>query len=308
MQTTMGETLTGEAISIYNPSSRVWKRSTCATGGVREEDYNTPLHVGALFIVLFVSTTACAFPMLALRFPKIRIPAGFLFAARHFGTGVLVATAFCHLLPTAFILLTDPCLPHFWNDTYPAMPGAIALAGIFFVAIIEMIFSPAQHVCGGGARTTAMITRAPHCEKTGCTRDGNRAGESNVDEICPARSSPTSPVIEPMTTLRDHGPLHGRVTSISRTVSRMGEQNRRLEAAEGQKIKKTLSQTSHESTESPELTSEQIFKRDVLQCALLEMGILFHSVFIGMSLSVSTGSEFVILLTAISFHRESQFR
>merc|ERR1712000_514319 len=42
---------------------------------------------------------------------------------------------------------------------------------------------------------------------------------------------------------------------------------------------------------------------DRLQCVLLEIGILFHSVFIGMALSVSTGSDFVVLLIAISFHQ-----
>lgn len=50
----------------------------------------------------------------------------------------------------------------------------------------------------------------------------------------------------------------------------------------------------------PPQTQEQ---RLVLQCLLLEAGILFHSVFIGMALSVSTGSAFVVLLIAISFHQ-----
>ncbi|KAG8758800.1 hypothetical protein FRC14_007383 [Serendipita sp. 396] len=40
-----------------------------------------------------------------------------------------------------------------------------------------------------------------------------------------------------------------------------------------------------------------------LRVALLEMGILFHSVFIGMALSVSKGSSFVVLFIAIVFHQ-----
>ena len=43
--------------------------------------------------------------------------------------------------------------------------------------------------------------------------------------------------------------------------------------------------------------------KDLLQVALLEAGILFHSVFIGMALSVATGANFIVLLIAISFHR-----
>lgn len=40
-----------------------------------------------------------------------------------------------------------------------------------------------------------------------------------------------------------------------------------------------------------------------LQCLLLEAGILFHSIFIGMAVSVATGTQFVVLLIAICFHQ-----
>lgn len=125
---------------------RQMDRPQCGSGGVRE-DYNLPLHVGALFIILTVSASACAFALVVTKVPALRINPRFLFAVRHFGTGVLLATAFVHLLPTAFISLTDPCLPGFWNDEYPAMAGAIALASVFAIATLEMVFSPGRH-CG----------------------------------------------------------------------------------------------------------------------------------------------------------------
>lgn len=51
-------------------------------------------------------------------------------------------------------------------------------------------------------------------------------------------------------------------------------------------------------------TSEAHIQRKLLlQCLLLEAGILFHSVFIGLALSVSTGTPFIVLLIAISFHQ-----
>lgn len=40
-----------------------------------------------------------------------------------------------------------------------------------------------------------------------------------------------------------------------------------------------------------------------LQCLLLEAGILFHSIFIGMAVSVATGTQFAVLLVAICFHQ-----
>jgi ZIP Zinc transporter len=59
-------------------------------------------------------------------------------------------------------------------------------------------------------------------------------------------------------------------------------------------------QRHHHRTQDANPTNPQ---KLLLQCLLLEAGILFHSIFIGMALSVSTGTPFVVLLVAISFHQ-----
>lgn len=223
--------------------------------GVDENVYNTPLHVGALFIILFVSTTACAFPILAVRFPGLRIPAPFFFAIRHFGTGVLIATAFVHLLPTAFTLLGNSCLPDFWTEKYTAMPGAMALAAIFMLMLIEMIFHPSRH------------RRQP--------TDGHEG--VRVESAAPSEGA-THPG-----TMR---PLAGRSASIGRSLSRIDRQDEERQTSEEQKQR------------------EEKQRRDMMQCFMLEAGILFHSIFIGMALSVSINNEFVVLLIAIAFHRK----
>lgn len=62
------------------------------------------------------------------------------------------------------------------------------------------------------------------------------------------------------------------------------------------------SQQNGERGDNSEMTEAQ-HKKQLLQCLLLEAGILFHSVFIGMALSVATGTSFIVLLVAISFHQ-----
>jgi zinc transporter ZupT len=57
----------------------------------------------------------------------------------------------------------------------------------------------------------------------------------------------------------------------------------------------------HGGAHMPPDAEEQ--KRLLLQCLLLEAGILFHSVFIGMALSVATGPTFAVFLIAIAFHQ-----
>ena len=51
------------------------------------------------------------------------------------------------------------------------------------------------------------------------------------------------------------------------------------------------------------LSPDEERKRQILQCLLLEAGILFHSIFIGMAVSVATGPPFVVFLIAIAFHQ-----
>lgn len=248
---------------------------------------------------------ACAFPVLATWFPRLRIPPSVLFTFSHFGTGVLIATAFVHLLPTAFTSLNNPCLSGFWTTDYPAMPGAIALAGIFLVTLVEMVFSPARHVCRGGLKVSEQETSLS--ESGVCNSHVPVARDSKTrDEV----KRPGCTRVESQSHLRDLGPLVGRQTSVSRTINRMGEECDRImriaSAPEGMRPVQESKAPPIEDVERSDdlaLTPEQKHKKAVMQVFLLEMGILFHSVFIGMSLSVSVGSEFVILLIAIVFHR-----
>ncbi|KAK5106236.1 hypothetical protein LTS08_000354 [Lithohypha guttulata] len=59
----------------------------------------------------------------------------------------------------------------------------------------------------------------------------------------------------------------------------------------------------HESIGHGSISGHQDPQKMLLQCLLLEAGILFHSIFIGMAVSVATGTAFVVLLIAICFHQ-----
>ncbi|OJI98309.1 hypothetical protein ASPVEDRAFT_79970 [Aspergillus versicolor CBS 583.65] len=282
------------------------KRSSCASGGVRSDSYDLGLHVAALFIILGTSTIACAFPLLATRFTRLRIPGSFLFFVRHFGTGVLIATAFVHLLPTAFESLNNPCLSSFWTSDYPAMPGAIALAGVFFITVIEMVFSPGQSICHGG-NNSSFQRHSPRIDEQNAGTQIDRPdlvadGGAQISQLPGSDLRPH---------LRDMGPLVGRSSSISRTMNNMSEGNEDMvrvsSAPEMQIHQEKANGTNQRDLEDHgdhfQLSPEQKQKKETMQVYLLEMGILFHSVFIGMSLSVSIGKEFVVLLIAIVFHQ-----
>lgn len=273
--------------SQESPVHGLEKRSTCGSSSVSGAVYNTALHVGALLIVWFVSTLACAFPLLAKKFPGLHIPQRFFFVVRHFGTGVLIATAFVHLLPTAFISLGDPCLGDFWIKDYPAMPGAIALASIFFVTVIEMVFHPARR-----------CSSAPSASSD----QSDEQSDKDSDESTGPQNGPVL--------MRDMAPPRARSSSVGHglnrlpTLSSVGPSQRDIET-------KRVTESEQPDPETAEFSSQPSsdlkLRKERLQCVLLELGILFHSVFIGMALSVSVGNEFVVLLIAIIFHRTYLF-
>ncbi|KAH6684962.1 zinc-regulated transporter 1 [Plectosphaerella plurivora] len=285
-QCTVQDTVRDDAVLVSR--SLPVKRSTCGGGGANLDEYNLPLHVGGLFIILGVSFFSCAFALIAKKVSFIRIPAGFFFAVRHFGTGVLLATAFVHLLPTAFTMLGNPCLSSFWVDDYPAMPGAIALAAVFFVAIIEMVFQPARH----------LVPSEPANHGVHEMAEANSAGSDSDESLD-----------------NSNEPLHGTSNSLGRTLSRMSRDPEITRTQHGQGSAEAAPSKPRvdEETVVPGhhggsfagyvLTPAQKHQKDILQCMMLEVGILFHSIFIGMTLSVSTGNTFVILLIAISFHQ-----
>jgi len=325
------------------------EKPTCGSGQAQGA-YNTPLHIAALVVILVLSTSACGFPLIVKRFPRLLIPHHFLFLSRHFGTGVLIATAFVHLLPTAFVSLTDPCLPPFWNEDYPAMPGLIAMLAMFIVVGIEMFFAArgAGHVHVSDydafvvedqrgqtrpADSSAVLRRRSSSFKrfqptTLGVQEESSVSISLADVSRPSEtprqardaevSTPTITPPPPLPCIQhqrneqppsdDDSDLDDPQLSTSgllngkRNTSPPSEDDNATQPS-SQSASPALHSHDHHHHHAPQLTPHQLHQKLLLQCLLLEAGILFHSVFIGMALSVSVGPPFLVLLIAISFHQ-----
>lgn len=227
----------------------------------------------------------------------------------------MIATAFVHLLPTAFVSLTDPCLPRFWSESYRAMAGFVAMLSVFGVVLVEMFFAMkgAGHVhgseydqlIGDGADLhgdeqpgDSTYSRLEASEST----DNIHLSPMHEDRI-PASSQTHDSRLRNWT--ENFGP-EGSSTRLKESTVGLAESgddeiprsdtNRRPTHS---RHYVSQSATSHAGPKIP-LQNPQ---RQLLQCLLLEAGILFHSVFIGMAVSVATGTSFVVLLVAICFHQ-----
>ncbi|KAF2129073.1 Zinc/iron permease, partial [Dothidotthia symphoricarpi CBS 119687] len=234
----------------------------CGTN-IDDEVYNLPLHIAAIFIVFLASITGAGFPVFARRAKWMKIPLKVFFVCKHFGTGVLIATAFVHLVPTAFASLTNPCLPNLFTKRFTAMPGAIMLSSLLTLFAINMWLDT----------------------RTGGHSHGSATGLEFAGDLAPSDIEPG---------LRISVPHQGRHDSNKTTNVRDADGNWTLVNIPPPRAD-VDEDVEHE-------VDPLILKKQSLQITLIEGGILFHSVFIGITVSV-TANGFITLLIAIVFHQ-----
>ncbi|CDR99237.1 hypothetical protein [Sporisorium scitamineum] len=98
------------------------------------ENYDKPLHIGALFILLASSALGAYLPILihSRRSTTSQKTNGWadevFFICRHFGTGVLISTAFVHLLSHAIMYWSNECVGEL---KYEATGTAIAMGAVW---------------------------------------------------------------------------------------------------------------------------------------------------------------------------------
>lgn len=95
------------------------------------------LRIASVFVILIGSMSGALFPVLARRSSWLHVPKAVFDFAKYFGSGVIIATAFIHLLSPAISELTSPCLSPAWQ-VYP-YPLALALLSVFSIFIVELV-------------------------------------------------------------------------------------------------------------------------------------------------------------------------
>ncbi|KAJ3486142.1 hypothetical protein NLJ89_g11839 [Agrocybe chaxingu] len=92
--------------------------------------------MGVMGAILLVSLFAVSFPTISKQVPSLRIPGILFFIGKHFGTGVILATAFIHLLDDAFRSLQNPVLERRYGKV-GKWTGLIILASLLSIFLVE---------------------------------------------------------------------------------------------------------------------------------------------------------------------------
>ncbi|GEQ70838.1 hypothetical protein JCM33374_g4518 [Metschnikowia sp. JCM 33374] len=238
-------------------------RDTCENSN----DYNglMGVRISSVFVILIGSGFGSFFPLFASRFAFIRMPAWVFFICKYFGSGVIVATAFIHLLQPANENLSDPCLNEAWQN-YPYAFG-IMLVTLFILFFSElMVFRLVDKKLGA---------------EGGEGHSHSHFGDSDAYVKKDAGSSEDED---------------------EKVVTKVGVP----EEGDSKYPKHFAHADDHQDREALDTPmnrkeKEQYFGQ-LVAVFVLEFGVLFHSVFIGLTLAVS-GDEFKTLYIVIVFHQ-----
>ena len=189
--------------------------------------------------------------------------------------------------------MTDPCLPDFWSRHYRPMPGFIAMLAVFVVVAIEMFFASK----GAGHSHTTEWEGADGNKRANLRGGGSSHGNGHIS--LNQLGTPIAPYTDSGPRPRNSTSSHSDSDDDLDVLDPMADESATLNHPHKRKISEfDDNQLRRHATPSDE-NPQRLF----LQCLLLEAGILFHSIFIGMAVSVATGTQFIVLLIAICFHQ-----
>ncbi|RYP39848.1 hypothetical protein DL767_001967 [Monosporascus sp. MG133] len=236
-----------------------------------EYDGRMGLRISAIFVILVGSLLGAMLPVVLARYSKMRAGPAF-FIAKYFGSGVIIATAFMHLLSPAYEALSSPCLPEGAITSYDWAAG-ICLMTIFVMFTVELVVSNFD-IFGSHSHGKA--------EKPGSSPNGLQK-DSQTSTPTPQPDTPNqSQDLEAQKAGRANAAVPGLPHDVSYPPG--GDDH-----------------LGHHR-EHTENDSYSAFAAQIMAIFILEFGVIFHSIFIGLTLAVS-GDEFTVLYIVLVFHQ-----
>lgn len=204
-----------------------------------QRDYDIPLRIGLLFVILVTSAIGAFGPILVKKLFNLSTEGIIFVIIKQFGTGVIISTAFVHLITHANLMWTNKCMKEL---SYESTGSAITMAGIFLAFLIEYAGNRAVHW------------------------RGNRLSKANAGGQLEKNNSVD--VSE-----NDSANLDKNATTVSNTQVHNHHEHGLL------------------------------MPKDKVSVLMMEMGIIFHSILIGITLVVAGDSSFITLFIVILFHQ-----
>ncbi|SCU92726.1 LAFA_0F12464g1_1 [Lachancea sp. 'fantastica'] len=242
-----------------------WKK--CAMDHVYfgEAEYSGSIkaRISSIFVVFFVSSAFTLLPIVLTKVKGLRVPKYVYLFARYFGTGVIVSTAFIHLMEHSYLSIgSSSCVGMTGGWAEFPWCSAIMMLTVFIIFLVDLLGDVYVERRFGvshqpGDHTEAAIT-------------ANKSDQETAD-------------------------IEGsRSNDLEYSLPNKEQTNYRSYSAQDASSD-LVSGVSDEVNVTP-------FQSQIGAFLVMEFGIIFHSVMIGLELG-TTGSEFSVLYPVIVFHQ-----
>ncbi|KAI3812564.1 hypothetical protein L1987_17275 [Smallanthus sonchifolius] len=228
------------------------------------------LKIVAIASILLAGIIGVAVPLVGKKWRILRPDSGFFFSTKAFAAGVILATGFVHILPDATSALSNPCLPKFPWSSFP-FSGFIAMMAALVTLLVDFIST--QYYEG---------KQEKHIQTSGI----------EVDDL----DSVVVPLVLKEGGLDEDGGGNGiDIVGVD------GHDAHHTHFHENGQMHEQLESHSHKHAFGDD--SDGVVRYAVVS-QVLELGIVSHSVIIGLSLGVSQSPCTIRpLLGALSFHQ-----
>ncbi|KAK1634696.1 ZIP zinc/iron transporter [Colletotrichum phormii] len=229
---------------------------------------NKGLRIASIFIIMVASLFGGFLPIFLARTTRMHVPKMTFFIFKYVGTGVIIATAWMHLLSPGVEALHNECLEPMLGSYDWAF--AIGLMTVMVMFLIEMIASNvAQSAFGSHDHELGHSS-----SMTNKTKDIGTDGTS-ATEVCPHDDA------ERGVGFVDPKKVPGLPDDVSYPPGGRDHLGHARDHTEGDTHNGLAGQ--------------------LIAIFILEFGVVFHSIFIGLVLA--TSDELVVLLIVLTFHQ-----
>lgn len=265
--------------------------------------YSFPLHIGAIFLILFASLLGTAMPILSKYVSFIRKNPFFFTVGKTAATGVLLSVSTIHLIHEGAMAFRESCVPQ-WFTGYDPFYFLFALIAILGMQAIDLQLAAvaerwlkanraedAKANCGGG--TPQMLST--------CDASNVAIVDEDGAEIHPGEPSPCG-IAERRETVSSDVPLPHDADE-EKVIC-------------GASVKVELPSPSHHHGCSDDeaavhghhhlvahVPRDMNSIRRVVSAISMEFGVTLHSVFVGLAVGLTTNAELKPLMVALVFHQ-----
>ncbi|EFN50937.1 hypothetical protein CHLNCDRAFT_141589 [Chlorella variabilis] len=276
----------------------------CAGPGA-QQDYDLPLHLAAVVVLLGVSLAGSLGPVALHLSSASSAVSTAIRLGTFFGFGTILSTSFIHMLLPAAQSFASPCLPRAWADSFDGWAYLfVTLAGQH---LRQQAAAQQQQQVGGDLSRSQSLAHSQ-------LEDGCHAWHVSIITALSSKE----PAVQHAGAGAAGAAADGE--SGAAAAAEQGQAEAAAAAADGEaggsadeqegacEVCSTLPLLGHQLPPQQPVGPQQgaaapAPASQIIGLYLAEAGIIFHSVMIGLTLGVTSGTGFKTLLVALSFHQ-----